>query len=93
VDRAERGDIVAMIADYSLGTKEVGELFTAIGWEDLAQLGAEYRTERLRLVTWACSELARMEPGTIADRLGQLAELLPMRFEGAARAHRAVGAK
>jgi ParB/RepB/Spo0J family partition protein len=93
VDSAERGDIVAAFADYSLRTKEVGELFAAVGWANLAQLGPEYRAERLCLVGWACAELARMKPGTIADRLGQLAELLPMRFDGVAGVQCAAGAK
>ena len=93
VDIAERGDVVATVAAYSLRTKEVGELFVAIGWAELAQLGAEYSAERLCLVGWACAELAKMERGTIADRLGQLAELLPMQFDRAASLQHVAGAK
>lgn len=93
VDSAERGDVVAAVADYSLRTKEVGELFTAIGWAELARLGPEYSDERLCLIGWACAALAQMERGTIADRLGKLAELLPMRFDGATSLQHAAGAK
>lgn len=78
VDAVERGDVVAEIAKYSLRTREVDELFRAIGWEQLAELGNTYRGARLMLIAWACHVLSQMDAGTISDRLGQLAERLPV---------------
>lgn len=78
VDTAERGDIVAEIAKHSLRTREVEELFTALGWGLLTALGSNYRTARLLLIAWACNALARMEAGTVEDRLSKLAGLLPL---------------
>lgn len=78
VDAVERGDIVAEIAKYSLRTREVDVLFRAIGWEQLAELGNAYRGARLMLIAWGCHELSQMDAGTISDRLGQLAERLPV---------------
>jgi ParB/RepB/Spo0J family partition protein len=76
----ERGDVVDTIAKYSLRTKEIEELFTALGWDDLAALGEGYRTARLLLINWACDELARMKAGPVHDRFRQLAEKLPLTF-------------
>lgn len=77
VSTNERGDVVAEIAKHSLRTREVDELFRALGWAQLAELGNEHRSTRLLLIAWACAELARLDVGTINDRLGQLAENLP----------------
>lgn len=81
VDGRERGDVLAEIAKHSLRTREVDELFRAIGWTHLVDLGKTYRSARLLLVAWACSELASMESGSISNRLGQLAERLPMSLQ------------
>lgn len=78
VDGFERGDIVAEVAKYSLRTREIDELFQAIGWDRLAELGDAHRDARLMLIGWACYELSQMDAGTISDRLGQLAERLPV---------------
>lgn len=78
VDNNERGDIIGVIAQYSLRTREVEELFKALGWADLVALGAEHRTARLLLVAWACSELSRMDPGSVEARLDKLARSLPL---------------
>ncbi len=78
VDSLDRGDIVAEIAKYSLRTREVDQLFQAIGWDKLADLGRDYRDTRLRLIAWACNKLSQLDVGTITDRLGQLAEQLPL---------------
>src|SRR5262249_6049900 len=65
VDGFERGDVVVELAKHSLRTREVDELFRAVGWATLAELGASYASERLLLIAWACNELSQMEPGTI----------------------------
>jgi len=78
VDTGERGDIVGVIAQHALRTREVEELFKAVGWADLVALGAEHRTARLLLVAWACEELSQMDSGSVEDRLNMLAESLPL---------------
>jgi ParB/RepB/Spo0J family partition protein len=93
VDTGERGDIVSAIAKYTVKTKEVEALFTALGWEDLVALGAEYRSARLQLIAWACSELAEMKSGTFEERFRRLAEALPLTFGNDRATHRAVGAR
>lgn len=78
VDIAERADVVNEIARYPLRAREVDELFQALGWERLSELGSEYRTRRLLLIAWACRELSDMDRGTVSDRLRNLAEKLPV---------------
>jgi ParB/RepB/Spo0J family partition protein len=78
VSSEERGDIIDVIAKYSLRTKDVQALLTALGWADLAALGREHRTARLLLIDWACAALARMKSGSIHERLSRLAETLPL---------------
>lgn len=81
VDLAERGDVVDTVSNYALRTKEVGALFSALGWGDLAALGPDYRAARLLLLDWACDELTKMEPGAIDDRFGRLAERMPLSLD------------
>jgi ParB/RepB/Spo0J family partition protein len=78
VDTDERGDIVSVIARYSLRTREIEELFKALGWAELVALGPEHRTARLLLVAWACEELSQMDLGPVDDRLNILAGSLPL---------------
>lgn len=91
VDPTERGDVVGEIAKYSLRTREVDELFGALGWKDLAAMGgAESRRSRLLLISWACRVLSNLEKGTVSDRISQLAEKLPVSFESAVDGAQAV---
>ena len=89
-DTAERGDIVAVIAKYSLRTREIDELFKAVGWSDLVSLGSDHRTGRLLLIAWACDALSEMAAGTVEERLGKLAEMMPSTLGGGAPAKAAV---
>ncbi|WP_298795982.1 ParB/RepB/Spo0J family partition protein [Pseudonocardia sp. 73-21] len=86
----ERSDIVAEIAKHSLRTKEVDELFKALGWRRLADLGPKYGVERLLLISWACNELAKMDSDDPAERLDLLAERLPLSFSASTPRTRAV---
>jgi len=81
VEGAERGDVVALIAGYSLRTREIQALFNALGWRELAALGPDHRTARLRLMAWACETLSQMEAGSVEDRLSKLAECLPLTLD------------
>jgi ParB family chromosome partitioning protein len=85
VDPSERGDIVTEIAKHTLRTREIDELLRALGWEQLAALGAEHRSTRLMLIAWACAELSQLDAGTINDRLGHLAERLPVSLQAGRR--------
>lgn len=84
VDSGERGDVVAVIGQYSLRTREIEELFKAIGWADLVALGPEHRSARLWLVAWACGELAGMKSGSVGERLNKLAEIMPTMIDDVA---------
>jgi ParB/RepB/Spo0J family partition protein len=92
VNNNERSDIVGVIAQYSLRTREVEDLFKALGWADLVALGAEHRTARLLLVAWACSELSQMGSDSVEARLNKLAQSLPLTL-GDGRAPKAAHAQ
>jgi ParB/RepB/Spo0J family partition protein len=92
VDNSERGDVIGVIAQHSLRTREVAELFKALGWNDLMALGAQHRTARLLLVAWACSELSQMNPDSVEARLNKLAQSLPLTL-GDGRAPKAARAQ
>lgn len=80
----ERSDAVAAIAGFTLKTKELEALFEALGWKELVELGPEHRTDRLRLLTWACATLHRLPAGSVEERLARLAGELPIEFGGQA---------
>ncbi|KRB36134.1 hypothetical protein ASD93_08460 [Microbacterium sp. Root180] len=81
LDSAERADVVGEIAKFDLRTREVDELFRAIGWASLVELGGKaHRRSRLLLISWACHALSGLGKGAIDDRLSQLAERLPLSF-------------
>ena len=78
---AERSEVVSAIAKYPMRTKEIEELFVAIGWGRLVALGEEYRRQRLVLLGWACAQLAELPQGPTKERMRRLALRLPMAFE------------
>lgn len=82
VDNPERSDVVTLFAAHHLKSKEIEALFVAVGWNDLVMLGPRYRTDRLRLLGWACYELDLLPAGTAKERLAGLAERLPLTFDG-----------
>jgi ParB/RepB/Spo0J family partition protein len=92
VNHQERGAIISVIAQYSLRTREVEELFKAIGWTDLVALGLSQRTTRLQLIAWACSELSQMDSDSVEARLNKLAQSLPLTL-GDGRAPKAAHAQ
>jgi hypothetical protein len=82
VNSEDRGDVLDALSNYTLRTKEIDALFAALGWCELVELGPDHRTQRLVLLAWACATLSKLQKSTIDDRLSQLAEVLPMQFEG-----------
>jgi ParB/RepB/Spo0J family partition protein len=82
VEPAERPGVLDVVAPSSITSKELEELFVAIGWRGLVQLGVRQRAERLLLLRWACSALSEMPTGTTKERLRQLALKFPITFEG-----------
>lgn len=84
VTQEERPDVVATIASFSVRTKDAEALFAALGWRHLVALGDQYRKQRLALLGWACRQLTDLPPGSMKDRLRQLALNLPLAFESEA---------
>ena len=76
----ERADAVSALASYTVRTKEMEALFQALGWRALVELGPAQRSQRLKLLAWACGELSKLPAGPIPERLAQLAALLPLDF-------------
>ena len=82
VASGERADVVSAVAQYSVRTKELEVLFVALGWRSLADLGADYRQQRLLLLAWACGILDKLPSGSPKERLRQVAQELPLNFSG-----------
>jgi DNA-binding Lrp family transcriptional regulator len=82
VSAEDRGDVLAVVSEHSLRTREVDALLVAIGWAMLVELGPAYRSERLLLLAWACATFAGLDRASIDDRVQQVAERLPFEFEG-----------
>lgn len=80
----ERGDVLAVVSEQALRTKEVEALLAAIGWVKLVELGPAYRSQRLMLLAWACATFSDLTRASIDDRVAYLAERLPLAFEDGA---------
>jgi ParB/RepB/Spo0J family partition protein len=77
----ERPEVVSIIATYAVRTKEIEALFIALGWRRLIAHGKEHLQRRLILLHWACSQLMELPPGSVKERVCQLALRLPLSFE------------
>jgi ParB/RepB/Spo0J family partition protein len=82
VDAEDRGDVLAVVSEHGLRTKEVDALLVAIGWTKLVELGAAHRSQRLLLLGWVCATFAGLDRSSVDERLQQVAEHLPFEFEG-----------
>jgi len=82
VNAEDRGDVLAVVSEHNLRTKEVDALLVAIGWATLVELGPAYSSQRFLLLAWACATFAGLGRSSIDDRLQQVAERLPFEFEG-----------
>jgi len=77
VTAKERVDVIGAVSS-SVRAKELEELFVAIGWRSLVELGPKFRGQRLQLLRWACDTLAAMPKGEPRERMRQLALQLPL---------------
>lgn len=81
VDEGERSDVVEVVADHGLSTRDLEALFIALGWRRLVDLGPGQRHQRLLLLAWACNQLSEMKPAGTKERMRELALTFPLRFE------------
>lgn len=81
VDPSERDDVLAVVGQMRIKTREVEALFVALGWQRLVELGAEQRRQRLVLFGWACAALQENQNGSTRDRLRELAAHFPVAFQ------------
>jgi len=82
VKMEDRGDVLEVVSEHGLRTREVDALLVAIGWAKLVELGPAHSSQRLLLLAWACRTFASLDRSSIDDRLQQVAERLPFEFEG-----------
>lgn len=80
VAAGERANVMERIAAYSISAKEMDALFSALNWRGLAALGDPYRSQRLRLLEWACQTLARLPKSNARERIRQLALEFPVQL-------------
>ena len=81
VDSKERADVVKIVTESKITTKELQALFTALDWQALTKLGRKSRHDRNSLLIWACTELSKLPTGSPKDRLRQIAMNLPVSFD------------
>lgn len=81
VEPKERAETIALITKYPIKTNDMASLFEALGWDGLTNLGSQYKTARLRLLRWACTELSGPARGTVKERLNALAIHFPLSFD------------
>jgi ParB/RepB/Spo0J family partition protein len=90
VESKDRAAVIRAIGPSGIRARELEELFAAIGWRDLVELGAKYRTQRLKLLKWSCETLSELPRTQTKERLRQMALRLPLRFLSETRAAKAV---
>ncbi len=81
VKSKERADAIALFTEYPIKTNDMTALFQALGWDGLSDLGPHCMVARIRLLRWACAELAGPARGTVKERLNALAANLPLSLE------------
>lgn len=77
----ERADAIALFSQYPIKTNDMTALFQALGWDALNGLGSQYGGARLRLLRWACGEVAGTARGAVKERLNAIAVNFPFALE------------
>ena len=77
VSPPDRNRVLEIVAQSALKLKDLEALFIALGWSALEDLGTRHRSQRIRLLEWACNILERIDSGPIKERLRQLSLDLP----------------
>lgn len=77
---AERPDVLRVVANTSINSKDLEVLLAAIGWRSLVDLGHANRAQRLRLFDWACTMFVEFESRSRRERLRQIAIRFPVEF-------------
>lgn len=86
VDSHERADVIGVVSEHSVRTRELDMLLEAINWRKLAAMGDAFKQQRLALLSWSCTRLAALPAGTPRDRLQRLATLFPVNLGTVKRA-------
>ena len=77
----ERAEAIALFTEHPVRTNDMTTLFEAFGWDGISNLGPQYKAARLRLLRWACAELAAPSEVPSEERLNALAASLPLSLE------------
>lgn len=77
---ADRLAVLQLLARTAIKAKDVEQIFVALGWSALNDLGSSQKKERLKLLEWACATLAEIPTGSAKERLRKLALIFPMEF-------------
>jgi ParB/RepB/Spo0J family partition protein len=81
----ERADVIGVVSEHAVKTRELEMLLEAINWPKLVALGDAYRQRRLALLSWSCGMLAALPAGSPRERLQRLATLFPVNLGTVAR--------
>lgn len=81
VSPADRDRVLEIFTRITMKAKDLEALFIALGWSALEDLGSRHRSQRIRLLEWACGTLEQMTAGPIKERLRQLALHLPNQLD------------
>jgi ParB/RepB/Spo0J family partition protein len=80
VEPDERPGVLSSVARSSIKPRELEGLFVALGWQRLVDLGPKHRGQRLILLGWALGVLDGLPPGSVKERLRDVALQFPIEF-------------
>jgi ParB/RepB/Spo0J family partition protein len=75
---SERATVIQALGSTKLRAGDLEALFLAFGWRSLSEMGPKFRSDRLKLLKWACATLATLPRSHPRERLRLLALQLPM---------------
>lgn len=80
----ERIDVIRRVGPSGIRAKDLEDLFVALGWASLVEMGTQCRTARLALLEWACKTLVSFPRGPSHSRMQQLALAMPLEIRPSA---------